>query len=88
MESFFSKKSDNQLVITHYTPAEKRARQKNQHALIRNYLHYSEKAFNKVFEEGDVENLFDSIVHEIEQRDSGVRIKVDFIEQFGRLMRG
>ena len=79
-ENFFNKRLDSEIVIAYHTPSEKRARQKAQHALIRNYLHYSEKAFNKVFEEGDVESLFESILNEIEMRDKGVRIKVDFIE--------
>ena len=37
-----------------------------QHSLILNYDEFSEIALNQIFEEGDIENIFYSIVEEIE----------------------
>ena len=37
-----------------------------QHSLILNYDEFSEIALNQIFEEGDIENIYYSIVEEIE----------------------
>ena len=37
-----------------------------QHSLILNYDEFSEIALNQIFEEGDIENIFYSIVEELE----------------------
>lgn len=41
-----------------------------QHSLIINYDEFSEIALNQIFEEGDIENIFYSIIEEIESMET------------------
>ena len=41
-----------------------------QHSLIINYDEFSEIALNQIFEEGDIESIFYSIIEEIESMET------------------
>ena len=41
-----------------------------QQSLILNYDEFSEIALNQIFEEGDIENIFHSIIEEIESMET------------------
>ena len=68
------------------TETQKKTRQKVQYQLMISLDEFSETTFNQIFEEGDIENIFDSIVEEIESNEIRQRNGISFIAQLVQLL--